>query len=244
VVTTRAARRQLAARMSTGHVVMVLAGLLGVVLTLSVLRTDAGGRPVVVAASDLVPGTVINRDAIRVERVDASAAVLASTFGADEIAQLQGHVATASMRRGQLLTRESVSAADAGAATRSMSFPLPEAHALGGALDAGDHVDVLAVQHDGGRAGYVMTDARVLAVDGAHRGPLATTHDVTVTLAVDTNAAVRLAAALEGGTVTLVRATGAASVADAPTYEGGDARPSTVATDEADAPGGEAPPHG
>jgi Flp pilus assembly protein CpaB len=225
------ARRRLAARMSTGHVVMLVAGLLGVVLTLSVLRTDHGGRAVIVAASDLVPGTVIDRDAIRVERVDASAAVLASTFAADEVEQLRGRVATAPISKGALLSRESVRAAEEGAAARSMSFPLPKAHALGGALSTGDRVDVLAVQHDGGRAGYVLTDAHVLAVDGARRGPLATTDDMTVTLAVDAKAAVRLAAALEGGTVTLVRSTGAAAAAGAPAYESGDTGAGAVAAE-------------
>ena len=43
-----------------------------------------------------------------------------------------------------------------------MSFPFPQARALGGALDAGDRVDVLAVRQDGSDAGYVMTDVEVL----------------------------------------------------------------------------------
>ena len=91
-----------------------------------------------------------------------------------------------------------------------MSFPIPRAHALGGALDTGDRVDILAVGQDGADAGYVMTDVEVLAVDGGRGGPLGTTDDVTLTIAVDSDGAVRLAAALERGTVTLVRSTGAA----------------------------------
>ncbi len=72
-----------------------------------------------------------------------------------------------------------------------MSFPLPQARALGGALDAGDRVDVLAVQQGGSEAGYVMTDVEVLDVDGAGGGPLGAPDDFTMTIAVDADAAVR-----------------------------------------------------
>ncbi len=60
-----------------------------------------------------------------------------------------------------------------------------------------------------------MTDVEVLDIDGASGGPLGAPDELTVTLAVDADAAVRLAAALDGGTVTLVRSTGAAPAADA-----------------------------
>ena len=116
---------------------------------------------------------------------------------------------TAPIDKGTLVTRGVVRAAQDGAATRSMSFPLAQARALGGALAAGDRVDVLAVQQDGSDAGYVMTDVEVLKVDGAGGGPLGAPDDLTMTIAVDADAAVRLATALETGTVTLVRSTGA-----------------------------------
>ena len=60
-----------------------------------------------------------------------------------------------------------------------------------------------------------MSDVEVLDINGASGGPLGAPDELTVTLAVDADAAVRLAAALEGGTVTLVRSTGAAPPADA-----------------------------
>jgi Flp pilus assembly protein CpaB len=210
--------------MSTGHVVMVIAGLLGVVLTLSILRTDDDHREVLVAARDLVPGTVIDRDSMRTDHLDASAAVLATTFAADEVEDLRGRIVSAPIEKGALVSRDAVEVSDAGAAARSMSFPLPKARALAGALDRGDRVDVLAVRQDGAGAGYVTTGTEVLAVDGASGGPLGTDDDLTITLAVDAGTAVRLAAALQGGTVTLVRSTGAAAAPDAPAFTvgGGD----------------------
>jgi Flp pilus assembly protein CpaB len=214
----RAARRSWTTRLSTGHVVMIVAGLLGVVLTLGILRTGEQRQAVLVAADDLVPGTVIDRDAVRVEQISADRTVLASAFTAAQLDDLEGRVVSATISKGALLSRDSVQPSAAAGATRSMSFPLPKARALGGALDVGDRVDVVAVQHDGVGAGYVMTDVEVLAVDGARGGPLGTSDDVTVTLAVDADSAVRLAAALEGGTVTLVRSTGARAVTAPPEY--------------------------
>jgi Flp pilus assembly protein CpaB len=189
---------------------MIVAGLLGVVLTLSVLRSADDARAVLVAADDLVPGTVIEAGSVRTARIDADDAVLSSLYAPDDLDALEGRVATASIAKGSLVTRDAVQSLDAGAAVRSMSFPIPRAHALGGAVDTGDRVDILAVGPDGADAGYVMTDVEVLAVDGGRGGPLGTTDDVTMTIAVESEGAVRLAAALERGTVTLVRSTGAA----------------------------------
>jgi Flp pilus assembly protein CpaB len=182
---TRRTGRTFASRVSTGHLVMVLAGVLGVVLTLSVLRADDDRRSVLVAATHLAPGAVIDADAVRVERIDAGAGVLAALFTPDEVESLDGRVAVASIEEGALVTRDAVKAAGAGAAPRSMSFPLPRARAVGGQLDARDRVDVLAVERDGAGAGYVMADAEVLAVDSDTGGPLGTSDEITVTLAVD-----------------------------------------------------------
>ena len=80
----------------------------------------------------------------------------------------------------------------------------------GGKLTTGDRVDVLAVDHDSGRAGYVVTDAEVVAVDGRNGGALSgASDDVTITLVVEPTTAPQLAAAVDAGTVMLVRTTGA-----------------------------------
>ena len=121
---------------------------------------------VLVAADDVVPGTVIAADSVRTARIDADSAVMASLYGPEDLDALEGRVATASIAKGSLVTRDAVQSSDAGAAVRSMSFPIPRAHALGGALDPGDRVDILAVGQDGSDAGYVMTGVEVLAVDG------------------------------------------------------------------------------
>ena len=71
-------RRAWASRVSTGHVVMVLAGLLGALLTLTVLHAADDTTPILAAAHDIAPGTVIDDDALRVARVHADATTLAT----------------------------------------------------------------------------------------------------------------------------------------------------------------------
>ncbi len=203
-------RRDLRSRVSTGHMVMVLAGALGVLLTLTVLRSADGTRPVVVAARDLAPGTVLDASSVRVARVHVDASVLATLFAADHLEALRGRVVTTTVHVDELVARGSVSALDAHVARRVMSFPIARSRAVDGRVTSGDRVDVLAVDHDSGRAGYVVTDAEVVAIEGRSGGALSgASDDVTVTLVVDPATAPVLASAVAAGTVMLVRSTGA-----------------------------------
>ena len=204
-----ARRRAFASRVSTGHVVMVLAGALGVLLTLSVLRAADATRPMLAAARDIAPGTVIDARALRVTRVHVDAAVGATLFDGAALASLDGRVAVERISAGSLVSRSSVRTATAGGVPRAMSFPIPRSRAVGGAVAAGDRVDVLAVRRNTGRSGYVATDVQVLAFSSRGSGPLEGSDDASVTIAVDSAAATRVASALEVGTITLVRATGA-----------------------------------
>jgi Flp pilus assembly protein CpaB len=203
-------RRALSSRVSTGHVVMVLAGALGVLLTLTILRASDDTRPVLVAAHDLAPGTVLTDATVRVAHVHADASVLATLFTADDLPSLHGEVVTTLVHQGALIARGSVSSLDAHVSTREMSFSIARARAVGGKLTTGDRVDVLAVAHESGHAGYVVTDAEVVAVDSRGGGALSgASDDVTVTLVVEPATAPQLAAAVDAGTVMLVRTTGA-----------------------------------
>jgi Flp pilus assembly protein CpaB len=206
-------RRGISSRISTGHVVMVLAGALGVLLTLTVLRSADHTRPVLVAAHDLAPGTIIADASVHVARVHAGASVLATLFGAEEVGALRGRVVTTIVHEGELVARGAVSTPDAHTSTRIMSFSIARARAVAGKLSTGDRIDVLAVDHDSGRAGYVLTDAEVVAVDGHSGGALSgASDDVTVTLVVDPATAPALASAIDAGTVVLVRSTGAPAI--------------------------------
>lgn len=202
-------RRSFVSRLSAGHVVMTLAGLLGALLTLAVLRSADETVAVAVARSDLAPGAVVGPDSFRLADVKVDDGIAATLVGADQIATVTGDVVVRPLRANELVTRALLRSPEAGAAGRSMSFALPRDRAVGGDLAAGDHVDIVAARD--GVASYALLDAEVLAVDSGGSGPLrgATGDQLTVTLAVDERSALAVAAALDGSTVTLVRSTGA-----------------------------------
>ena len=165
---------------------------------------------------DIVPGTVINGRWLRISRIHADDGVLASLFDASAINEVRGQVAIARVPAGSLLTHDDVRPVSAGHAPRAMSFPIPIPRAVGGALVAGDRVDVLSVRHNTGRTSYVATDVQVLAFSRNGGSPLQGSEDASITLAVDPDAAARIASALETGSVTLVRATGASETMSEP----------------------------
>jgi Flp pilus assembly protein CpaB len=210
----RAPRRAIHTRLSAGHVVMLLAGLLGALCTLAALRAADHRVEVLVARHDLAAGTTITRDDLRAVRVTADAAVMRSLVRAERAGDLLGRVVTARVAAGRFVATDDVRSASAGAARRSMSFPVDRARALDGALVAGDRVDVVAVDPRRAAARYVATNAEVLRVDGsASRGALGGSDAVIVTLAVDPDVALGIATAVHGNDLTLVRATGAAPIA-------------------------------
>jgi Flp pilus assembly protein CpaB len=187
---------------------MVLAGVLGALLTLSALRAADNTRAVLVAVHDIAPGSVIDSHALRVTRVHVDDKVLATLFDATALPSLRGRIAVEQVQSGSLLNRDAVRSVMAGGAPRAMSFPIARSRAVGGALVVGDRVDVLSVLRTSGRSSYVATDVQVLAFSGRSSGPLQGSDDASVTLAIDSDSAARIASALETGSITLIRATG------------------------------------
>jgi hypothetical protein len=209
-VTAATARtRRWRAHLSRGHVVVLLAGLTGTLLTLVALRSAAATVPVLVAARDLAPGVVVDARSVATTRIHADASVLARFVDAGSTRETVGLVVTRRVEAGTLLERDALAAPTGREVPRSISFPLPRARAVAGAIAAGDRVDAVAVDPRTGRARFVLVDTEVLDVDDGASGPLAATDDVVVTVAIDGPRALRLASALETDTLTLLRATGA-----------------------------------
>ena len=207
--------RSLRSRLSSGHVVMVVAGILGLLLSLSVLRRADTTVPVMVVDHDLASGTRVSPDLFHVARIHAGAALLDNLVAPAALAGLRGRVVRAPLRAGDLLERSELGSAASGDAPRSVSFPVDSALAVGGDIGAGDRVDVLASATNGNDSGYVLVGADVVAVQSKSNGPLRSGDgQITITVAVDAAGAERLAAALHGSDLLVVRSTGAARVSD------------------------------
>jgi Flp pilus assembly protein CpaB len=209
----RTSRRAWNSRLSAGHAAMLVAGVLGACCTLVALRGADHRVEVLVARADLAPGTVVSANDFHSVRVNADTAAQATLVRADAAGTLVGRVVTDRVAAGHFLSSSDVQRAGATGARRSMSFPIDRAHALDGALVAGDRVDLVAVDTHTNAASYVATNAEVLHVGGnGSHGPLTATNSRTITLAVDPTIALDIASALHGHDLTLVRATGAAAL--------------------------------
>ncbi|MCU1427264.1 MAG: hypothetical protein JWL83_1264 [Actinomycetia bacterium] len=208
----RASRRALHSRVSAGHLVMIVAGLIGALGTLAALRAADHRVEVLIARHELAPGAVVGADAFRAVRIGADAGTMTAFVRATDVHSLVGQVVTTRIAAGGFVSSADVSRASTGASRRSMSFPVDRSHALNGQVVGGDRVDVVAVDARTGGARYVATGAEVLRVDGGGgRGPLGGSDSITVTLAVDPKVALDIATAVHGKDLTLVRATGAAA---------------------------------
>jgi Flp pilus assembly protein CpaB len=194
--------------------VVAFAGLLGGVLTLAALRADAHQVRVLVAAHDLQVGATLTRADVRSVAVRGDLSALSASLLDRAHGGGVGEIVTAPVRRGDPLRRSDLAEPAVAGGARAMSFAVDAADAVDGNLNAGDHIDVVAIAHDGHEAGYVLVDAPVLAASSPHSsGPLHTNDDrVLLTVSVAGDDALRLAGALNGARVLVVKSTGARSL--------------------------------
>ncbi len=196
-------------RLSLGHVVTLLAGLLAMLLVFSVLRERDATWRVAVAAAEIRAGTAVARGSFRLVDVRVPDDVRGRLIDTGSLGRLRGWVATRTILPGELVSRGDLRPPAAPSALRAMSIPVEAAHAVGGSLAAGDRVDVVQVDEDG-QARYVVSGAQVLAVNRPESGVIgAAAGASSITVAVDARQALRLAAAIRSQRFEIVRSTGA-----------------------------------
>lgn len=211
-------KRPLLSRWSLAHLIMVLAGLLAFLLVLLVLHEQGESVQIAVTDSRIEAGTTLTADKVRYVEVSASdAAELGAVLTPDLIAVAleEGWVATRSIVTGVPLSTADLRPMSTGTGLRAMSVPIDPAHAANGAIGVGDLVDVIVVRD--GVARYVVTSAEVVAVAEPTGG--VARDGFAVTLAVDADSSLRLAVALDGGSIEVVRATGAADADPFASYD-------------------------
>jgi Flp pilus assembly protein CpaB len=209
-------RRRVLSALSAGHLVMIVAGLLGMLLTLALLRGADRRVDVAVAAHDLRAGSVVGPDDVRSERVKMDDDLLDTILRPDHVADLDGFVATETIRAGELIARTDVRPPAAGSGLRAVSIPIDPSRAVNGDLVVGDRVDVVLAADQ--EVVIVVADAEVLDVsDPDGGGALGNVGEqFTITLAVDASEAQLLAAAITDGDILIARATGARSAEGTP----------------------------
>jgi len=201
---------------------MVVAGLLGLLLSLSVLRRADTTVPVVTVTRDVVPGTRLRPEMFGTTRIHADQRLLTNLVTPDRLEALRGSIVLASFRAGDLLQRSGVGSASTRRAARAVSFPVDSSLAVGGEVAPGDRLDLLASAHDGSGSGYVLVAVDVLAVHATGSGPLrGGDGPLSITVAVDAAGAQRVAAGLHSADLLVVRSTGAVAVPSVQWFSGG-----------------------
>ncbi len=203
-----APRRPWRTRLASGHLLMVVAGLLTFVLVTGSLRERGQTVPVAVAAHDIAPGAAVAPEDVRTVAMSASSPLRSGLLAPADLVG-EGRVATRRIAAGEPVLASALAGAAGPRGLRAMSVPVAPEHAAGGELAVGDRVDVIAADE---AVAYVVRGAEVIAV-APRRGSAglsaSTGGQFYVTLAVDADTALRLAGAIRGGKLEVVRSTGA-----------------------------------
>ena len=203
-------RRGLSERLTLNVVVGMVAALLAFVLAASLLNDRREMVAVAVARERIPAGAVITPEMVISERVPASTGFAGSLVPFDR-AGSGSLVASRMLQPGEPLTESAVGASSSVSGKRVMSIPLKTWQAADGDIQVGDQVDVIETTKEGAR--YVLTAASVVGRSSASEGGgLAggvRSGDLIVSVEVDSAQALDLASAIEIGTITVVRSTGA-----------------------------------
>ena len=136
--------------MSTGHVVMIVAGLLATVLTYAVLRQAAGvGTEESVAAEDIHAGQVVTTSLFATTDVKAPSSALSGILTPKDVDGVSGEVALVDIKKGQLVARQQFRPATP--PPPSMAITVDPQTVPGGAsaLAPGSKIDLVAVTQAG-----------------------------------------------------------------------------------------------
>ena len=203
--------RNVFSRLSFGHVVMIVAGLVAFLLNVALLQSGDDRFEVLVAANHIQAGSRLVVADIRPEHVAADSPFAGRILNSETIQPLLGHIVTRDLESGAPLLADDLRPAAAPHPGRAMSIPIVPGQAVAADVRRGDRVDVISVV--GGNAIYIAAGIEVLAVGDVGDGRLVNTADFSVTVAVDSGTALDIARALDLGDVHVVRSTGATYLA-------------------------------
>lgn len=205
----RPPRRGVRGRFSVGHVAVLAAGLVAAVANFAVLRASSGTTTVLAADTSIPVGAEVDLEVLSPVdvRIDGPALERLVTADAFAAADAAPRVAAVAIPEGALVRASDLrDAAAEQPGWRRMSVSLPRERAVGGAVAPEDRIDLIAVVE--GEPAYVVGGARVLAVDDGGAGGLSVERNVTLTIAVNADAALCVADAVASGDLTAVLATG------------------------------------
>ncbi|HVR32606.1 MAG TPA: RcpC/CpaB family pilus assembly protein [Acidimicrobiia bacterium] len=200
-------------RLSSAHILIFSAATLAFLANLAVLRPEALPPRIAVAAADILPGSSFDpAQHVTFVPLATEPEVLGRLVSEEVVHSLAGRLVARRVQEGSILDLDMLLPMSSADGRRIMSLPIDRQRAAGGAISAGDRVDVIAV--DRGVARYVVAGVEVVGVPEARAGTFSGSTDYHVVLAVDATAALELSAAMGAGTIHVIRANGSAAPPD------------------------------
>ncbi len=190
-------------RLSLGHVVMIAAGLLSLLLNVLVLRQPGDLVSVPVAGRAIVAGSRLAQADISLRSVEAVGPFIERAVSVGDLPNLWGEVVVRDVDQGAPLMEGDIKPRSAPGDLRAMRIPVSGDRTAGANLDIGDLVDVVAVRD--GTSRFVATGLEVIAIGGTGSGALAGSG---ITVGVSPVQALLIASALDRDTVHILRSTG------------------------------------
>ncbi len=209
--TSKPIRRSWRGRIGLSHVLIAVTAILAFFLNFLALQNRDETVMVVVAGGNIAQGSPLSSEVVRLEPIPATFSGIDNLLTEDRLDDMVGAVASRALTEGQLLDDSAFVLPGSDTGLRSMSIPVALEHAAGGFLRVGDRVDVISVVD--GSARFVGTDLEVLEIpDQSSNGRLSGSNAFHVVVGVNPDEALDLAAAIDNGSVELIRSTGAEAI--------------------------------
>ena len=163
-VSVAPAGRSLISRLSIGHVVMILAGLVAILLNLAFLRSSTDTVNIAVASRALEAGTVLGVDAIAPVEVGAAGELVQGLLTQEARRLYSVRCSPGTSRPVSRSADPTCRPAGSTLALREYSIEVDAANAAGGSIQDTDVVDIIAVIDK--QAFYVAAGLEVVRVSG------------------------------------------------------------------------------
>jgi SAF domain len=205
--TSNGIRRPVRRRIGLSHVLVAVAALLAFIFNFLALQNREATVMVAVVDTEVAAGSVFTADMVRLEPIPAGFSGLDRLITDADMGVVEGSVVTRSLAPGQLVDRGFLASGGGHVGWRSMSIPVSVEHAVGGRMTVGDRVDVISVTD--GDPEYVASGLEVVDLRPVDSGGLTGSGPFFIVVGVTSDQALALAAAIDAGSIEVIRSTGA-----------------------------------
>ncbi len=178
-------KRNVGSRITFGHLMIVVSGLLAFLLTITVINQFRGDQTeVLVARDNIVAGESLEISKFEVRQIPSN--VLNDEFATREMIQNGNNFAARSILEGEPLTRAAMTPDVEDANVWLQSIPISRSLAVNGSISRGDRVDIIATP-DGTCAYRALRNIEVVSAPTTSSGGVlsSNTREFTITVSLE-----------------------------------------------------------